>query len=730
MAKGLTIPVSIPKQQTGNQQFSVLLFSRDGKFIDRKPVSGGKAQFDDIGLPPTDLRVFILPSEIPGIERARNIDAILKFKPYEPVLGFEKDRLIIKPIPEQFFDWWKIKICNVRGTVRKWFNLYGAAGFKGICRARVHICEVDKLIWWIEKLPPEVIRRIPDIILKPELPTPIPIPRPIPIDRIKIDRILIRPRFAEQPNAFDATGINEITANRLKVLPTIKDEVKKQLLTGNLSIIKKTLLDNFNLFHPYFCYHPWFWPYLYRYDELATVYTDVNGRFDTNIFYVEGGDIPDLYFWIEALIDGVWTTVYRPSVPCHTWWDYKCGTEVTLTVTDPRVTWDCQQMLPGEIVWVKTIGHGASVSRIQQTPLVQPSDNTPAVPYQRIGLADFSEAGDFKNPFGTSLYFILQFSSGLPKSSIAYYKWKYCRTHNADMQVLVASPTDADFTEMSNPISKGYTFEYTDPVTGIKHFDSKAVSLGPVSVGTTQRLYRIPPTNPAMAPFNVPESSPFWDQNTVAMSFDSNSLDGDGLYEFRLELYNSAGAKMTTLPKSIFQVPHAATFTPSVVAPDVMQTDDTATQTAGFNMRIRINNQRCEAAVYKVLLNGTEASADCCGFVKYGNLNADLQLSFKAMHPHQHADFRFTVQKGTCSDSVMTAATNASAEVSGHTNGYLRDANGIYRKTFKPPVLLGTCNSGKAAFAEFVYVNALHTNGNSMIDGYDASASAAFALEP
>ncbi len=742
MAKGFTIPVPVEKQQTGEKQLTVFAFSRNGKWMGSRDVSGGKAQFDDYDIPPSELRIFIVPKELPGVENIRSMEALIKLRAYEPTIQFEKEKIIIKPIPSAYFEWWKLRFCNVTGRVQKWFNILGAPGYKPLCRARVHICEIDQLRFWLPNIPDYVIARIPEIILKPEIPIriPIPIPDPIgPIIRKPVFNPIAVPKLniGLRGNAFDTFSEKTVTASALQALPPIGDNIKRQLMTNNVATIRKSLLDNFKLLHPYFCYHPWFWPYLYHSDELAVVYTDLNGRFDTTILYLEGGDKPDLYFWVEMMINGVWTTVYRPNIPCNTYWDYVCGKEVTINVTDPRVLWGCQQILPGEVVWVKTIGHGTSVSRIRQTPLMQPSQNSPAINYERIGMADFNVAGAYKNPFGnplgSSIYFITQFSSGLPKPQITYYKWKYCRTHNADMQVLIANPTDADFTDLANPVSKSYTFEYIDPITLIKHFDSKAVSLGPITVGATPRLYRIPPTSPAMAPFGVPESSPFWDQNTYSMGLDTNSLPGDGLYEFRLELYNSTGAKVTNAPKSIYQVPHATNFTPSVVAPDVMQVlpAPASPVSEGFEMKVRINNQRCEAAVYKIKLNGVEASPDCCGFVNYGSPNADLEVSFKAMHPHNHADFKFTVQKGTCSDAPMSAASNASGDVAGHVNGYLRDANGRYKKTFKPPTLLGVCNAGgKAAFAEHVHVNALTINGNNNIDAYDASAMAAFALEP
>jgi hypothetical protein len=90
MAKGFTIPVPVDKQQTGEQQLIVFAFSRSGKFMGSRDVSAGKAQFDSPELPPSELRFFILPKELPGVEKVRTIEGLIKLRAYEPVIGFEK----------------------------------------------------------------------------------------------------------------------------------------------------------------------------------------------------------------------------------------------------------------------------------------------------------------------------------------------------------------------------------------------------------------------------------------------------------------------------------------------------------------------------------------------------------------------------------------------------------------------------------------------------------------
>lgn len=732
----IILPVSFESQPDETIQLFAYAFTRSGKLLDRQEVKAGKASFKDFGIPGQDIRFFILPAGAGGTNErpVKTLQDLEKLSAYEPIMKWDKNTLITLPIPDKFPLLWKWVFCRVLGRVQKRFDILGLSQDRGLCHARVHICEVDRLRFWIDLIPDDVIIKIPDVILKPEIPIrkPIPIPDPAPFTRIALPV----QRSAGSTNLFQVLSAKAVTASGLQAAPALDKRITSALATRNVKLIRSTILDNFQLLHPYFCYYPFFWPWLYRHDEIRTVYTDMNGRFDTTITYLAGNDIPDLYFWVEYLINGVWTTVYKPSVPCNTYWDYKCGTEVVLRVTDERVRWECSETLPGEVIWLKSVGHSVSVSHIRQDHLQQATNNTPAVNTDRIGMTDASVAngttapGDFKRPFGSSIYFLMQFSSGLPKAGINYYKWKWCKTHNANLSVLNASPADADFTPLTTPISKSYTFEYTD-MFGFKHFDANSVKLGPLTVGTQTGLYQIPPVNPAMAPFNVPESSPQWDQNTVSMVIDTNALQGDGLYEFRLEIYNSAGILVTGLPRQLFQVPHVSTFTPSVFAPDAMLSNLAGANADGMRMVLRVDNQVCEGALYKIKKNGTEVTTDCCGFVNYGTAASNLEVSFKASHPNNLAEFGFTITKGTCVDAAMTNQTQASGWVIGDANGYTRDGASIYHKTFQPPALLGICNGGgKAAFAENLSVVALATDGNYRLSSYDDYDVAAFALEP
>ena len=158
------------------------------------------------------------------------------------------------------------------------------------------------------------------------------------------------------------------------MLEQLPAEVQSALLASSVTQVRAALATNYKLVLPYLCYWPWLHPYICLCDEVAVVMTGDGGIFDTWITYPCFGDHPDLYFWVEYLIEGVWTTVYRPWwVCCFTYWDYVCGSEVTLHVYDPRVP-TCEDIpdLPGLMVTVTTIGNGVSMSEIQKAADAHP----------------------------------------------------------------------------------------------------------------------------------------------------------------------------------------------------------------------------------------------------------------------------------------------------------------------------------------------------------------------
>jgi hypothetical protein len=99
--------------------------------------------------------------------------------------------------------------------------------------------------------------------------------------------------------------------------------------------LRTALLDRLELVKRAWCRLSWLVE-RYEVDCVATAPLDDEGRFDTDIRYWCYGDRPDLYFKVEQRCDGEWETIHAPSVACTTRWDFCCGDEVEIVVTDPR----------------------------------------------------------------------------------------------------------------------------------------------------------------------------------------------------------------------------------------------------------------------------------------------------------------------------------------------------------------------------------------------------------
>ncbi|WP_419179939.1 hypothetical protein [Aureisphaera galaxeae] len=505
-------------------------------------------------------------------------------------------------------------------------------------------------------------------------------------------------------------------------------------------------MANYAVFHPWFCLWPWWWPYFYKCKELAVVKTNANGRFDTTITYNCFGDKPDIYIWVEYFINGEWTTVYKPPIPCYTYWNYNCGSDINIQITDPRVPADCccDCGIGGELVFVRTISKGTSVSHIEQDSVLLPPPGQ-TVPYDRIGLTDASAFGDvwpmtttvddYKRPFGGTPSIYMGFGSDLPNNGIYYYRWSYRKKTDADLTPVGDSYKPVPPT--GGAVHKGYDFQFLDSNNDVQ-IGANSVKLGPFSVGGNDNLYIIPPQQPTMAPFNVPEDSPLWHEQTYNMrtiAFDSTTLGGDGLYEFKLELFDQAGNLLSNIPRDTFKIPQHNNAGLSRNAPDQYLEDPTGNVISGgtadaYNMLMRFDNESCDADIFTINVNGSPASLDCCGFVNYkpNGIEATLEITFEATHPNDFAVFSFGVVKGTCGG---VGNANAHGMVIDSAMGYTL-SGGIYSKNFTPSELLGECyddGEGKAAFGQNLNVYTMATNGWSRVKR-DAHRSAAFALEP
>lgn len=177
---------------------------------------------------------------------------------------------------------------------------------------------------------------------------------------------------------------------------------------------------------------------------------------------------------MEYEIDGSWETVYKPPIPCNTYWDYKCGAEVTIRVNDDRVPGcDEEPDLAGCVVQVLSIGRKISMSEILG----------PGASAGEEGL----NVDTVQRPFGGKLEPRLWFSRSKLRDdkNIKYYKWSYRKLTEGD-----GTPgPPGDWT----PLKRAVVRHYAKPASGggVSHVP---YPLGPQPVGIQTDLYEIKPT--------------------------------------------------------------------------------------------------------------------------------------------------------------------------------------------------------------------------------------------
>ncbi len=716
------------------------LLDSQGKLIEQAPLSSGEAKLktmaEALG---AKSRLFIgnaLPKEIAG----RPVTASLLTRSGAKEIPFHlsaDNKIIVSKIPPILhfpFDW-----CTIKGSVTKSFTIDNQVEVLPVCHARVHICEVDPIIWWWPKLPDyilsDLINRLREVV---RIPIPIPNPDPGPI-RVKIPPINPAawlpgignpvpniPVFSKSMNirpAMMTSGMRNTSIN-LNSLPPLPENVKSGILSPSLSVAQNTIINNISLFHPYICWWPVFWPWLYKCDEIAVVETDCLGKFDYNYLYFSNSDKPDIYVWVEVNINGEWVTVYKPSIPCGTDWDYVCGTDINLRLTDSRIKPCSCDPLPGSIIWIKNVNTATSIRSIQQNTLASGNQTN------AIGLKPIYYGGMEYNisPFGSQFPFVVEFGSGFPNSTVSHYRWKYRRIKDAFLNDVTDS-----FHYLEGEIGKPYRYELPDG-----NFATKNYRLGADYNGTVPK-YKIPHVN---ATDDVPEPTALWYELDTYSIYVNSPNFSNGLYEFVFELTDNAG-NVVNVPAETYVVTRKAGDPPPMDPHEVTIKADglaenylikSGTQASAFRFFMRIDNQKCYANVIDALV-GTGTTDTECGFGYFDEVNHKATLRYFGGHPQNFGYYSFTVTKGNSNPvTVANAAQLASIPDNGYSKSSVMDADhgfaieDFYQKQFDVNELLGTCP--QAAFAEYIYLWATHTDGTNRLQGYDASDIAAIAIAP
>lgn len=798
-------PVEFEKKPEQDLDLVVHIFDSVGKLLKTTKVKDGKASIPLEILQKEDIQVLISPA-LASIKK-QNLEGLRAGGAFEPRFEFDpnKDKFKVNPIPADKLKLWLLCPCVVKGKVVRPIIVNGKVVFKSVCGAKVHICEVDKLYLLIPHLPKDVLFRFRDELIKdwkkyrvlPDPPIfkyPWPPPPPDPYRLFPV-RYPEREKMGERVTPINLPQIQESTyrlnltpeipnyhinwlnpqpepplpefvtprvlaqieeAKPTRKVPAIRKEkdlpllidtvpasVSKQLLSDSVVEVSSALLKLHPMILPYICLWPWLHPYICLWDEITTVMTDCSG-FKTTIWYRCSGDKPDLYFWVEYPISGVWTTVYDPKpICCHVHWNYQCGDEVSLPVTDPRVPW-CNSIpdLPDLKVLVKTIGNGLSMSEIQKTGGASKGKTT---------------AGE---PLAGSLELRLDMSrSNLISLGVTQYRWSYTRKTQGNGTTAVADTWHTMLREVYRP----YEVKVFKPLP-VPHFETqyKYEKMGPFGADA---LFKIQPVSPSVG---VWYDSVMNEHVDLAWAyFDTDVLkESDGItpavgqYEIKLELFDSSGnlvewnnpagtgqnieAFVTNNPAP-FEPPVGMTETPALAANLIK---DGSGNTLGFVLTLYVDNTPCQAVIDDpYMMENPSALSGPCGFLFFNSATTSkAYLRFLAKEAFDNAVFTFWVVKGSSGyvpDATLgwdfALSTYKSLPVHDLTpgaypvNGFSRSADSHFSKEIKVKDLLDANGTScpQAAFAATLGVYSTAYNGYTQAYWLNAWAvPKAFALAP
>lgn len=647
---------------------------------------------------------------------------------------------------------WKLKVplallppwcvCALRGRVVTRFVLPdGTSSERPVCQARVHVCEVDRLPWLIDRLPEldlhrvrdELLEKLQDWVVVDTTPGPIPEPEPEPWragllalqgsagGAAALQRsaaALVAPRALAAPDLAASKAVSAARAVPVAAVAQSLQRAGASALALRQALKQVLVVD----LRPVWCNLGWLWQRL-RCDEVLTLDVDAGGRFSAWLFH-RCDDQPDLYFWVEQFQNGQWVTVYRPSVACHTRWDHACSDEVVLHVPGAMPCQTPDYDLPDGVqlfVLPWSIGHVGIWN--------QPGGAAaPQGMLRADGLLDHVAPGLggvlANSPFGGTLSFLQDDSWFIPSEtpSIQYYRYSVRRagaTPNTGVD-------DASWAPLLTPLSRGYRLEYSDRLPTYQGFP-----VGPLTVGGRQGLFRFRPQNPPnpggtvvaseWTSGNLSEAAAVWDTTGLAPGMsDGMAVDQAGVFEVKVEVFDANG--------NLVQ-PGAATF--QFLGRNAAGTAARAS-TAGevvagaYVMRVHLDNNPSSASLPQPSIGGVGPSPDC-GFLRYDDGDV-VQLQFQARHPNDRAVFAFHVKRG--SNTLALASTTspwveAAAALAPTTGTSYADVGGVYRHGFTPPQLVGPCVN--AAFSATVAVWGKASNGWQRI-GYDAHLNIAFAL--
>ena len=721
-------------------------FSRGGALLDAKPLDekGGAKLSIPRSKEAQAVRVVLAPE----VEKDR-LDAgeVLRRGGIERRValrvGAEVPEVRIDVHPELIRPWIGRR-CTVRGTLLKRVVSGGVPLQLPVCHATVDIYEVDPWHIVLPRLPDLELDRLRDILDGPwppiDLPTPVPeldvdVPLPDPIGPIALNPQPLPPRmlnpglaraFAPQPepprirDRLLTSALNPqpepprprvmpqdipVPSPRIAALPAELMMVNRAARPA----LERAVLAHLDVLRPVLCR---LFPRFVRRTKVASVVTDECGHFRAVVWRsIFDTDQPDLYFTArQRMWPGFWVTIYeRLPVACHTYWDYACGSEVTLVTTHPlaRACAPCPPVVaPNNWVLFMAIGN-SSVWRIHGAN----DDTHVGAPGYQPNLRGLL---DGMRPWGGTLRPRLEFDNSLRDTlGVRYYRVSFKRP---------AEPAGA-WRPSTEAVNRHYTHEVGDDLI------LQQYALGPVTVGASPHLYEIPPALPPLGQWSIPNAvldtqSAVFDTTAVAPGtpFDGTGTpvgpDQGGLWQIKVELFDAAGNQVDPEVLGIkWRVPESDDLTGTIDTRDAAALGLVDAVRNCMILTVRVDNNRCAAVIGAPTLDGS-AAADVCGVMRYASRASTVAAPFLALQRNGYAGYNFYVQRGAVwppEISVSGTAATSAATMPAAPTASVDD-------------LLDACTT--AGFVEHVYVAHLATDGWTRQVQYDAHATRAFVLAP
>ncbi|MFI5148758.1 MAG: hypothetical protein ACHQRM_03430 [Bacteroidia bacterium] len=734
----VTVQLKTEYEAGKTEKLNAYLLDEGGGLVEAVPFKGNTATFKS---PRSKFdgrsKVYIayaLPFDFTGNINERTL---IKAGGYQTVKNLVGNNLLISNLASTIFNppiWGN---CLITGHVSKNFLIDGQWTNIPLCDLRVHICEVETELEWpyipiyYQYIPNWVIQEIGQNILDlhlavqsslihPLLPDPGPLLR-----GQKINRPLssIGPNAMNTSAKFRKSVSGDSIASALQPLPP---DVLDALTLGSIDSRKQAFSDYHDLLIPYICLWPVYWPWIYTYDEDTVVTTDCNGHFEMwENTYSEDGPL-NIYIWVEAYINGAWVTVYKPNLPCNTLWNYACGTDININITDARVTpCSCSQEGPGDAFWFRSIGNAGGALHIEQN--ISNTRTIQGAAFRNVGCTDII-GYDWISPFGGGINLEVFAGQNIYNSGtgVTHFRWKATRIANEQLTPIPLGSQTSVILNAAGKISREYMV-HLDTF----HYHSFNLDIAPDGSGDNI-AFRIPNQDIsqeasilAAHPGKVPFVDIFWRDIFWSGSYiDSNSL-ADGLYRFDLELgkYNGSGTFVViNVDPKTFQISEYGNLDNSQ-NPTAAYLNMSGPLAKNFTMLVRIDNTHCNAHIHDAVLVETLAKSGACGFIHYTDTNQHVRLSFEATQPRNFAYFVFSVIKG---NNTVPTGINPAGYVNTSVGGFVL-AGGVYSEDFTVLSLLNGC-PGQAAFSENLYVYSIATDGYRRLNEYDAPDVNAFAL--